>query len=76
MFIDSGSPWENNYIDSFNDKLRDKLLNGEFFTTLEEAKVLAEDWRREYNQVRPHSALGYKPPAPEAVSGPLSATAS
>ena len=57
-------------------KLRDELLNREIFTTLEEAKVLTEVWRREYNQVRPHSALGYKPPAPEAVSGPLSATAS
>ena len=56
--------------------LGDELLNREIFTTLEEAKVLTEVWRREYNQVRPHSALGYKPPAPEAVSGPLSATAS
>ena len=65
-----GSPWENGYIESFNGKLRDELLNREIFTTLEEAKVLTEGWRREYNQVRPHSALGYKPPAPEAVSGP------
>ena len=67
---------ENGYVESFNGKLRDELLNREIFTTLEEAKVLTEVWRREYNQVRPHSALGYKPPAPEAVSGPLSATAS
>ena len=76
LFIESGSPWENGYIESFNGKLRDELLNREIFTTLEEAKVLTEVRRREYNQVRPHSALGYKPPAPEAVSGPLSATAS
>jgi len=76
LFIEPGSPWENGYIESFNGKLRDELLNREIFTTLEEAKVLTEGWRREYNQVRPHSALGYKPPAPEAVSGPLSATAS
>ena len=64
------------YVESFNGKLRDELLNREIFTTLEEAKVLTEVWRREYNQVRPHTSLGYKPPAPEAVSGPLSATAS
>ena len=76
LFIEPGSPWENGYVESFNGKLRDELLNREIFTTLEEAKVLTEVWRREYNQVRPHSALGYKPPAPEAVSGPLSSTAS
>ena len=76
LFIEPGSPGENGYIESFNGKLRDELLNRVIFTTLEEAKVLTEGWRREYNQVRPHSALGYKPPAPEAVSGPLSATAS
>jgi transposase InsO family protein len=76
LFIEPGSPWENGYVESFNGKLRDELLNGEIFTTLQEAKVLTEAWRREYNQVRPHSALGYKPPAPETVSGPLSATAS
>jgi putative transposase len=67
LFIDPGSPWENGYIESFNGKLRDELLNREIFTTLEEAKVLIEQWRREYNQVRPHSALGYRPPAPEAT---------
>jgi len=60
------SPWENGYIESFNGKLRDELLNREIFTTLTEAKVLIEQWRREYNQVRPHSSLGYRPPAPEA----------
>ena len=67
LFIDPGSPWENGYIESFNGKLRDELLNLEIFTTLEEAKVLIEQWRKEYNQVRPHSALGYRPPAPEAI---------
>jgi putative transposase len=67
LFIEPGSPWENGYIESFNGKLRDELLNREIFTTMEEARVLIEQWRREYNQVRPHSALGYRPPAPEAV---------
>ena len=67
LFIEKGSPWENGYIESFNGKLRDELLNREIFTTLEEDKVLIEQWRREYNQVRPHSARGYQPPAPEAI---------
>ena len=67
LFIDPGSPWENGYIESFNGKFRDELLNREIFTTLEEAKVLIAQWRKEYNQVRPHSALGYRPPAPEAI---------
>ena len=67
LFIEPGSPWENGYIESFNGKLRDELLNYEIFTTLAEAKVLIEEWRREYNGVRPHSSLGYRPPAPEAV---------
>ena len=66
LFIEPGSPWENGYIESFNGKLRDELLNREIFTTLLEAKVLIENWRKEYNQVRPHSSLGYRPPAPEA----------
>ncbi|MGR3295979.1 MAG: IS3 family transposase [Candidatus Bathyanammoxibius sp.] len=66
LFIEPGSPWENGYIESFNGKLRDELLNREIFTTLTEAKVLIEEWRKEYNQVRPHSSLGYRPPAPEA----------
>ncbi len=66
LFIEPGSPWENGYIESFNGKLRDELLNREVFTTLTEAKVLIEQWRREYNQVRPHSSLGYRPPTPEA----------
>jgi putative transposase len=67
LFIEPGSPWENGYIESFNGKLRDELLNREIFTTLEEAKVLIEQWKREYNQIRPHSALRYQPPAPEAI---------
>jgi len=67
MYIEPGSPWENGYNESFNGKLRDELLNGEIFYTLKEAQVLIEGWRREYNTIRPHSSLGYKPPAPEAI---------
>jgi len=67
LFIEPGSPWENGYIESFNGKLRDELLNREIFTTLAEAKILIEQWRKEYNQIRPHSALSYRPPAPEAI---------
>ena len=67
LFIEPGSPWENGYIESFNGKLRDELLNREIFTTLIEAKILIEEWRKEYNQVRPHSALNYRAPAPEAI---------
>jgi putative transposase len=67
LFIEPGSPWENGYIESFNGKLRDELLNREVFSTLTEARILIEQWRREYNQVRPHSALRYRPPAPEAI---------
>jgi putative transposase len=67
LFIEPGSPWENGYIESFNGKLRDELLNGEIFDTLLEAKVLIERWRVEYNAIQPHSALGYQPPAPEAI---------
>ena len=67
LFIEPGSPWENGYIESFNGKLRDELLNREIFATLTEAKILIEQWRKEYNRVRPHSSLGYRPPAPEAI---------
>ncbi len=67
LFIEPGSPWENGYVESFNGKLRDELLDREIFYTLTEAKILIERWRRQYNTVRPHSALGYRPPAPEAV---------
>ena len=66
LYIEPGSPWENGYIESFNGKLRDELLNGEIFDTLCEAQVLTPRWRRFYNQERPHSSLGYRPPAPEA----------
>jgi len=62
-----GSPWENGYIESFNSKLRDELLNREIFTSLTEAKILVGQWCKEYNQVRPHSALNYPPPAPEST---------
>ena len=65
-YIEPGSPWENGYNESFNGKLRDELLNTEIFYTLKEAQVLIEQWRRHYNEVRPHSALGYRPPAPVA----------
>ena len=67
LFIEPGSPWENGYIESFNGRLRDELLNGEIFYTVQEAKILTGRWRLEYNHVRPHSALGYRAPAPEAI---------
>ncbi len=67
LFIEPGSPWENGFIESYNGKMRDELLNCEIFDTLFEAQVLIDDWREEYNKRRPHSALGYRPPAPEAV---------
>ena len=66
LFIEPDSPWENGYIESFNGKMRDELLDREIFFTLEEAKILIAPWREEYNHVRPHSALGYRPPAPQA----------
>jgi putative transposase len=67
LFIEPGSPWENGYRESLNGKLRDELLNVEIFYSLREAQVLIERWRVHYNTRRPHSALGYRPPAPEAV---------
>ena len=67
LYIEPGSPWENGYCESLNSKLRDELLNVEIFTTLREAQALIEAWRRHYNAVRPHSSLGYRPPAPEAI---------
>ena len=66
-YIAPGSPWENGYIESFNGKLGDELLKLELFDTLTEAQVLIERWRRHYNQVRPHSSLGYRSPAPETM---------
>lgn len=67
LYIEPGSPWENGYNESFNGKLRDELLNGEIFYTLKEAQVLIEQWRCHYNTIRPHSALGYRPPAPQTI---------
>jgi transposase InsO family protein len=67
LYIEPGSPWENGYIESFNGRLRTEFLNGEVFDTLREAKVLIERWRKEYNTIRPHSSLDYRPPAAAAV---------
>ena len=67
LYIEPGSPWENGYNESFNGKLRDELLNRELFYSLAEARYLIECWRRHYNQIRPHSSLGYRPPAPAAI---------
>jgi transposase InsO family protein len=67
LFIAPGSPWENGYNESFNGKLKDELVNREIFYSLREAEVLVEQWRREYNTIRPHSSLGYRPPAPQAI---------
>ena len=66
LYIEPGSPWENGYCESFNGKLRDECLNGEIFYSLKEAQIVIEQWRVEYNTRRPHSALGYRPPAPAA----------
>ena len=74
LYIEPGSPWENGYIESFNGKLRDELLDGEIFYTLMEAKVRIERWREHYNRFRPHSSLAYRPPAPEAVEIGMSGT--
>ena len=68
LFIEPGSPWENGYCESFNGKLRDELLNGEIFYSLKEARIVIALWRKHYNTVRPHSSLGYRPPAPQAFS--------
>ncbi len=65
-YIEPGSPWENGYCESFNARFSDELLNGEVFYSLREAEILIEQWRRHYNTARPHSSLGYRPPAPEA----------
>ena len=66
-YIEPASPWENGYCESFNGKLSDQLLNGEIFYSLNDATTVIETWRRHYNTVRPHSSLGYRPPAPEAL---------
>ena len=67
LYIEPGSPWENGYCESFNSKIRDELLNGEIFYSLKEAQILIEQWRNHYNTLRPHSALGYRPPAPQTM---------
>ncbi len=71
-YIEKASPWENGYCESFNSKLRDELLDREIFYSLREAQILIEAWRVHYNQVRPHSSLGYRPPAPDVLLGPAS----
>ena len=76
LYIAPGSPWENGYNESFNGSLRDELLNGEIFYSLAETKVLIEAWRRHYNTIRPHSSLGYRPPALETASPPYPASGS
>ncbi len=68
LYIESGSPWENGYCESFNGKLRDECLNGEIFYSLKEAQIVIGQWRQQYNTVRPHAALGYRPPAPGAYN--------
>lgn len=67
LYIEPGSPWENGYLESFNGKLRDELLDREVFYTLLEVQVLTEQYRHTYNRIRPHGSLGYRPPAPETV---------
>jgi transposase InsO family protein len=74
-YIERGSPWENGFIESFNARLRDELLDGEIFYSLAEAKIVIESWRRHYNTVRPHGSLGYKPPAPEVFVPAIAARA-
>jgi putative transposase len=71
--IAPGSPWENGFIESFNARLRDELLDGEVFYTLREAQIVIESWRRHYNAVRPHASLGYRAPAPEVFVPALAA---
>lgn len=67
LYIEPGSPWENGYCESFNGKLRDECLNQEIFYSLKEARIVIEQWRRHYNEIRPHSSLGYRPPAPVTI---------
>jgi putative transposase len=71
LYIEPGSPWENGYCESFNGKLRDELLNGEIFYSLKEAQIVIEQWRKHYNTVRPHSSLGYRPPAPQTFASKI-----
>ena len=71
LYIEPGSPWENGYCESFNGKLRNECLNGEIFYSLKEAQIVIGQWREQYNTVRPHAALGYRPPAPGAYTPAL-----
>ena len=73
LFIELGSPWENGYCESFNGKLRHELLNGEIFYSLKEAKTVIEQWRKHYNTIRPHSSVGYRPPAPQTMNSFITA---
>jgi putative transposase len=66
-YIEPGSPWENGFCESFNGTFRDNLLDGEIFYSLKEAQIIVGEWVKHYNHVRPHSALGYRPPAPQIV---------
>ena len=72
-YIERGSPWENGFIESFNARLRDELLDGEVFYTLREAQIVIESWRRHYNTVRPHASIGYRAPAPQVFIPALAA---
>ena len=74
-YIAPGSPWENGFVESFNARLRDELLDGEIFYTLAEAKIVIESWRRHFKTLRPHGSLGYKPPAPEVFVPAMTARA-
>ena len=72
-YIAPGSPWENGYVESFNARFRDELLNGEIFYSLREAQIVVEKWRKHYNTARPHSSIGHRPPAPQVYSPDLGA---
>jgi transposase InsO family protein len=74
-YITPGSQWENGFVESFNARLRDELLDGEIFYSLAEARIVIESWRRHYNTLRPHGSLGYKPPAPEVFMPAMTARA-
>jgi transposase InsO family protein len=74
-YITPGSPWENGFVESFNARRRDELLDGEIFYSLKEARIVIENWRRRYTTPRPHGSLGHKPPAPEAFAPALAARA-
>ena len=68
LYIEPSSPWENGYCKNFSGKLREECLNGEIFYSLKEARIVIEQWRQPYNRIRPHAALGYRPPVPGAYT--------